>query len=106
MSLLLSQNADMLSAVYGVNVLVAPHHGHSSGFSTDLMAAIGKPDIVIASCMSGDENVDSRYSDAKYVKGVYFQDGTVKRLLTTRSHGAITVESTGLGQFSIHTHKR
>ena len=103
---LLIENPSMLAAVRGVNILVAPHHGHSSGFSTHLMEAIGKPDIVIASCMSGDQNVDSRYSDSKYVKGVYFQDGTEKRLLTTRSHGAITVESSGAGAFHITIHKR
>jgi beta-lactamase superfamily II metal-dependent hydrolase len=106
MSVLLSQNTGMVSAVYGVNVLIAPHHGHSSGFSTELMAAIGKPNIVIASCMSGDENVDSRYSDPTYVKGVRFDDGTDKRLLTTRSHGAITVVSSGVGGFHITIHNR
>lgn len=106
MALLLALNSYMRSAVSGVNVLVAPHHGHSSGFSTELMRAIGKPNIVVASVMSGDAHVDSRYSSAEWVTGVQWEDGSVKRLLTTRSHGAIHIGSSGYGAFQVTTGKR
>lgn len=106
MAELLATNAEMRGAVQGVNVLVAPHHGHRSGFSTELMRAIGGPDIVIASIMSGDEHVDNRYSDSAWVRGVNLSDGTVKRLLTTRSNGAITVASQGQGYFQITVNQR
>ena len=106
MSLLLNTFAEFRSAVLGVNILLAPHHGHTSGFSTELMNAIGKPDIVIASIMSGDEHVDNRYSDAQWVKGITWPDGSVSRLLTTRSYGAITVASQGNGSFQVTTNQR
>ncbi len=97
---------DMRSAVQGVNVLVAPHHGHRSGFSTELMRAIGGPEIVVASMMSGDEHVDSRYSDSDWVRGVNWPDSRVTRLLTTRTNGAITVASQGQGYFQITVNQR
>ena len=70
------------------------------------MRAIGKPDVVIASIMAGDEHVDSRYSDSDWVRGITWSDGTVNRLLTTRSFGALTVESSGNGQFRVLAHQR
>ena len=106
MAELLATNAEMRGAVQGVNVLVAPHHAHRSGFSTELMRAIGGPEIVIASMMSGDEHVDSRYSDSDWVRGVNWPGGRVTRLLTTRSNGAITVASHGQDYFQIAVNQR
>lgn len=106
MSLLLEVNPHFASELKGVNVLIAPHHGHTSGFSTDLFAAMGQVDVVIASMMTGDANVDSRYSDGKYVKGIHFGDGKIRRLLTTRTYGAITVESSGHGRFRVFPNRR
>jgi beta-lactamase superfamily II metal-dependent hydrolase len=101
MSLLLSKNPIFRSKINGVNVLIAPHHGHRSGFCTELFDAMGQVNIVISSMMSGDNYVDTRYSDSQYVKGIPFDDGTTKKLLTTRTHGAMTVESRGNGNFHI-----
>lgn len=106
MSVLLAANSDMVKAVRGTNVLIAPHHGHASGFSTELMQAIGKPQVVIASVMAGDEYVDCRYSDPQFVWGIPAADGSLVRLLTTRSCGALTVISQGAGSFTIRSHER
>lgn len=106
MALLVALNPGIKEVVNGVNVLIAPHHGHKSSYSTDLMAAIGKPDLVIASVMTGDEHVDSRYSDEAVVNGVRWDDGSTKRLLTTRTYGAVTIQSHGYRRFSVNTHQR
>ena len=106
MAVLLAANPDMQRAVRGTNVLIAPHHGHRSGFSTDLMRAIGRPDVVIASVMEGDEHVDSRYSDPQFVRGIPDGTGSTARLLTTRTWGALTVTSRGGGSFNIQAHER
>jgi hypothetical protein len=106
MALLLQSNPNFKSELKGVNVLVAPHHGHRTGFCTELFDAMGQVDIVIASMMSGDNFVDTRYSDSQYVKGIPFDDITTKRLLTTRTHGAITVESYGFGRFRVAINQR
>lgn len=105
-ALLLSSNPQFKRMLKGVDVLITPHHGHKSGFSTDLMSAIGKPRIVLASMKTGNKNVDGRYSSEEFVEGLSFDDGTTKRLLTTRSNGAITVTSSGGGNLSIRTQQR
>ena len=106
MALLLKKNPKFREALRGLNVLVAPHHGHKTAFCTELFAAAGKVDLVIASMMSGDQYVDTRYSDSNCVSGVRWDDGAVKRLLTTRTNGAITVESSGTGGFHVTTYQR
>lgn len=106
MALLLKNNPTFRSELKGVNILVAPHHGHRTGFCTELFDAMGQVNVVIASMMSGDAYVDTRYSDSQYVRGIPFEDSTTKRLLTTRTHGAMTVESHGNGGFHITINQR
>lgn len=106
MVLLLKENPTFRSQLKGVNILVAPHHGHKTSFCTELFDATGQVDIVLASMMSGDTFVDTRYSDANYVRGIRDQDGSVKRMLTTRTYGAMTVESRGSGRFHISINQR
>ena len=106
MALLLKKNSTFRSEVKGVNILIAPHHGHRTGFCTELFDAMGQVNVVIASMMSGDTYVDTRYSNSQYVRGISFDDNTTKRLLTTRTHGAITVESHGNGGFHITINQR
>lgn len=74
--------------VSGVDVLVAPHHGHSSGFSEQLLS-LARPGVVLVSVASHDEHVDSRYSSDP-VGRVWFEGGTHRRL-TTRRCGNIQV---------------
>jgi beta-lactamase superfamily II metal-dependent hydrolase len=106
MDALLIGNPTFKSLLKGVNILIAPHHGHKSGFSSSLIDAIGKPDIVIASMKTGNKHVDGRYSSEEFVSGVPFGDGKVRRLLTTRQDGAITVTSSGGGGFHVQTQTR
>lgn len=106
MKKLLDNNKDMRNAVKGVDILIAPHHGHKSGFSQALMDAMGRPDMVVASVMKKDAHVDSRYSSNDFVRGVRMNDGSTRRLFTTRDDGAITIESKGNGNFSVRCNQR
>ena len=106
MKRLLADNPQFKALLRGVGVLVAPHHGHKSGFRMELMAAIGRPKIVIASMKTGNQHVDSRYSSEEFVQGVRVQNSGIRRLLTTRQDGAITVISSGAGAFHIQTQQR
>jgi hypothetical protein len=71
------------------DILISAHHGHASGFSTDLLN-VAKPKIVLASVSSKNPNVDERYSDDEFVSS-YKIGGEVKRLLTTRKYGHIRI---------------
>ncbi len=74
--------------VLGVDVLVAPHHGHKSGYSYALMLPTN-PKLVLTSVSSKDPSVDSRYSSDE-ITGVQI-NGQVRRQLTTRTDGHIRV---------------
>lgn len=84
-----------------VNILVAPHHGHKSGFPKALFDAIGNVDFTILS-KDTEANIDgtdvsSQYSN--YSDGVtYFplNDNVYKyygKVLTTRSNGHIIIDT-------------
>lgn len=96
-----------LLGVHGLSVLVAPHHGLESGFSSELYETIkdNKPSVVIISEKrhngENDGTVDSRYQSKDGAKGVdAIIDGEVKKdnySLTTRNghHYLITFSPNG-----------
>lgn len=74
--------------VSGIDILVAPHHGHSSGFSTDLLK-LANPAVVLVSAKSGDVHVDSGYS-GRLVKGIKIGEDD-HSYISTRQKGHIKV---------------
>lgn len=82
--------------VSNIDILVAPHHGHTSGYSVQLMN-LARPAVVLASVQSRDPHVDSRYS-CQPVRGLHVGD-ELHHCLTTRRMGHIKVvfhQPTGL----------
>lgn len=83
----------------GINILIAPHHGHKSGFPKALFDEIGEVDLVIHSKESEAEkdgtDVSSQYST--YSRGMSYvplSDTDHKylgKVLTTRSNGFIII---------------
>lgn len=90
-------------AVAGADFYIASHHGHTSGFSTELYDAMGKPILNLISITSGDEHVDSRYASADYALGTQV-DGEERYSLTTRTDGSIFIDVDDGGRFDVHVH--
>jgi beta-lactamase superfamily II metal-dependent hydrolase len=96
----------------GINILIAPHHGHKSGFSKSLFDLTGKVDVIIHS-KGSEGNVDgtdvaSQYSN--YSKGITYTALNNKsnykgNVLTTRSNGDIFIEIDNNGNTSYWTQK-
>jgi hypothetical protein len=85
-----SSNGDFgRKLVSNVDILVAPHHGHSTAYSGELMN-LAKPKAVFVSVQEGDPNVDSRYS-GDTIKGIMLADGNICKCLTTRTMGHIKI---------------
>lgn len=72
-----------------IDILVAPHHGHVSGYSTQLLNLAG-PSVVLTSVVTKDPNVDSRYSQAP-VRGITI-DNSPYSCITTRTKGHIKID--------------
>jgi beta-lactamase superfamily II metal-dependent hydrolase len=89
--------------VKGVHFYIVSHHGHKSGFSEALYAAMGTPMVNIVSIHNGDENIDDRYSQEIYAKGATM-GGETRRRITTRCDGTITIDLNEKGQYSIVGH--
>ncbi len=93
-------NATFQKRLAGTTVFVAPHHGHSSGYTPDIYRSMGRPAINIVSAHSGDESVESAYSTADTALGVE-HNGRQRYMLSTRHDGTITfeVDSSGNARF-------
>jgi hypothetical protein len=80
--------------VASVDVLLAPHHGHTSAFSSALLN-LATPQVVLVSAKSGDESVDNRYSQSP-VRGlsINWPDGrrTDHSYISTRDKGHIRID--------------
>jgi beta-lactamase superfamily II metal-dependent hydrolase len=98
---LLKQN-EFRAAVQGVTFYFASHHGHVSGFSTELFNAMGqKPYLNLISATSCYDSHDSRYS--ANARGLYF--GQNQRFtLTTRTDGSIFIDVDDTGLATVNTY--
>ena len=72
-----------------IDIMVAPHHGHASGYSTALLN-LARPSAVLASVVTKDPNVDSRYSQSP-VRGITIDDSP-HSCITTRTKGHIKID--------------
>lgn len=76
------------SHVRNVNILIAPHHGHKSGYSVELLK-LAQPQVVLISAKSRDPHVDTRYS-GELITGMNIEGKDVK-YMTTRDKGHIKI---------------
>lgn len=93
---LIANNVDFrIDMLNGIDVLIAAHHGHKSGYSSSLMNLIGRSRLTILSKGSeagSQTDVDSRYSSES--DGLVFWEIFDRRFirvkrLSTRSDGNI-----------------
>ncbi len=84
-------------AIRGTNVLKAAHHGRQDGCCDTLFNLI-TPDLCIISDKSiDDSNADTVCTEwyAKRTRGLRWPDGTIRKVLTTRSDGSVHLQANG-----------
>ncbi len=111
-SWLIKNNPDFKNKIgKGIDILIAPHHGHNSGYSKELFELMDAPKLSILSKgeeSDGETDVSSNYS--KNSTGLLVTPLTTKisdrkYSLTTRSNGNIFIEINNMGIPSIWTSK-
>lgn len=90
------------TAAAETNFYFAAHHGHTSGFSTDLFTAMGKPLLNLVSVTSCDESHDDRYSSDDFALG-YQVERENRKMLSTRCDGAICIDVDATGLPTVRT---
>jgi beta-lactamase superfamily II metal-dependent hydrolase len=89
---------NLLTNISYVDVLVASHHGRDSGRCQLLYESGWKPQITIISD-SGIEHATQETVNWYHqrTKGIPWDNGSTRRVLTTRSDGAMRITTTGQG---------
>ena len=88
-----------------VDILIASHHGRANGCSDAIFSSANcVPDIVIISD-AGKQFSSQETADwyAARVKGIPFNNGTIRKVLTTRKDGKIAISPTLGGGYHITT---
>ena len=97
----------------GVNILIAPHHGHKSGFPSALFDVIGNVDVVVHSkdteASKEGTDVSTQYTNKSdgHIYNVIKDErySYFGKVLTTRSNGNVFIDTTVPGDYSIWTDK-
>ncbi len=84
---------------------IASHHGHKSGFTRKILEYSGIPYLYIVSAKSGDENIDSSYSNSSNSKGFLIEGDEEKSfMVSTRERKKsikIVISETGKATVSL-----
>lgn len=99
----LLQNPVFQSHLSRVNIFIAPHHGRQSGYCTEVFDYCD-PDIIVVSDESikyGTQIIDYR----KHAKGIPWNGGDTRYVLTTRKDGMITISDPPGYSFYVTTSK-
>ena len=100
---LLKTNPAFARAVAGTWFYFASHHGHKSGFSTNLFDAMSKPFLNLISVRRNDDSRDDRYSADDFSFGWYV-DGKERKMLSTTCDGSIFIDVGADGLPDVNTY--
>ena len=96
----------------GIDIMIAPHHGHKSGFPKALFDIIENVDIVIHSkdteASKDGTDVSNQYSShalGHVYTNLSNREHYIAKVLTTRSNGTIFIETKGNGYYNVWTDK-
>jgi len=109
--LLKNDSAFVKEVSNGIDILVASHHGHQSGYSNDLMSVIGSPPLTIISKGSetgGETKVASQYSansTGMNVKNLNSSSTEIKYSVSTRANGGIYINFNDDGSINAYSDK-
>lgn len=96
----LLENPEFRVALANTHVLIAPHHGRENGYCAEIFN-YATPDIVVVSDKPIVHATQAHSLYEPHVRGMQFPNG-LRKVLTTRNDGKITITVTGPGRFQVH----
>lgn len=95
-------NSEFVDCLRRTNILIASHHGRQSGYCEEMFGNGGcAPHAVIISDKPVVHDTQCHNLYGAHCAGLYFGQ-TVRRVLTTRSDGKITIEVPDAGHYVVH----
>ncbi len=80
--------APVLADVKNTDLLIAPHHGHKSGFPNTWVQTVGKPYLTLVSANESDPHIDKQYDSPKFAHGLTL-NGHPQYMISTGDSGSI-----------------
>lgn len=84
------ENENFIKELCKTNVFIASHHGREDGYCQEVFGYC-KPDLVLISDESIKYDTQKDISYSRHASGRYFDDGVVRKVLTTRNNGTISL---------------
>jgi len=104
-----AKRTELVHLISGSNwrVLIAPHHGRTSGYSQAMMDSI-HPNFTIVSDVAGQSETDGRFRENPRGLGIVVRPDSEERdvkYLSTKAGGRIRFEITSTGSYTLHQYE-
>lgn len=93
-------NQSFTDCLRRTTILIASHHGRIGGYCAEVFRYCS-PTMVVISDKSVEHDTQTHSLYQQHVPGLRFNDGTLRKVLTTRNDGKITIEINFDGTYSI-----
>lgn len=94
-------NSTFIDCLKRTKIFIASHHGRINGYCKEVFNYCS-PDIVIISDKSVEHDTQEHNLYQQHAIGLNFDDGTLRKVLTTRNDGKITIEINPNGTYIVY----
>ncbi|OGE75243.1 MAG: hypothetical protein A3I07_02505 [Candidatus Doudnabacteria bacterium RIFCSPLOWO2_02_FULL_42_9] len=95
------KNPTFVECLRRTKIFIASHHGRINGYCSEVFNYCS-PDIIIISDKSVEHDTQAHNSYQQHAGGLHFGDDTVRKVLTTRNDGKITIELPPNGVYTVY----
>lgn len=95
------KNDEFIYCLRRTRIFIASHHGRISGYCTEIFDYC-YPDVVVISDKSVMYDTQAHNLYENHVRGLEFNDGTKRKVLTTRNDGKITIDISANGRYIVY----
>ncbi len=95
------KNPTFINCLRQTKIFIASHHGRIGGYNAEVFSFCS-PDVIIISDKSVEHDTQEHNSYQQHASGLNFGDGTIRKVLTTRNDGKITIDIPTAGNYTVY----